>query len=90
MLKEMPREGYQTLLYIFNAIRRIQYWPAPLKHAKVIMVLKPGKNATDVASYRPISHLPILSKILENCYLKGYTVTQTYRIGYQLINSASV
>jgi hypothetical protein len=47
------------------------------------MVPKPGKNPTDVASYRPISLLPILSKILENCYIKGYTVTQTSRIGYQ-------
>jgi len=28
MLQEMPHEGYQTLLYIFNAIRRLQYWPA--------------------------------------------------------------
>ena len=34
------------------------------------MVLKPGKNPTDVASYRPISLLPILSKILEKLLLK--------------------
>jgi hypothetical protein len=70
MLQEMPHEGYQTLLYIFNAIRRLQYWPAPLKQAKIIMVPKPGKNPTDVASYRPISLLPILSKILEKLLLK--------------------
>src|SRR5215475_12329229 len=34
------------------------------------MVPKPGKNPTDVASYRPISLLPILSKILEKLLLK--------------------
>jgi len=66
---EMPHEGYRTLLYIFNAIGRLQYWPAPLKQAK-IMIQKPGKNPTDVASYRPISLLPILSKILTKHLLK--------------------
>ena len=34
MLQEMPHEEYQTLLHIFNAIRRLQYWPAPLKKTK--------------------------------------------------------
>jgi hypothetical protein len=29
MLQEMPHEEYQTLLYIFNDIRRLQHWPAP-------------------------------------------------------------
>ena len=59
MLQEMPHEGYQNLLYIFNAISRLQYWPAPLKQTKIIMIQKPGKNPTDVASYRPVSFLPI-------------------------------
>jgi hypothetical protein len=70
MLQEMPHKGYQTLLYIFNAIRRLQYWPALLKQAKIIMIQKQGKNPTDVASYRSISLLPILSKILEKLLLK--------------------
>jgi hypothetical protein len=64
MLQEMPHEGYKTLLYIFNAIRRLQYWPATLKQAKIIMVPKPDRNPIDVALYRPISLLSILSKIL--------------------------
>jgi len=34
MLQEMSHEGYQTILYIFNAILKLQYWPAPLKQAK--------------------------------------------------------
>jgi len=33
------------------------------------MILKPGKNPTDVTSYRPISLLPIISKILEKFLL---------------------
>jgi hypothetical protein len=70
MLKELPHEGYLNLLYILNAIRRLDYWPAPLKQAKVIMIPKPGKTPTDVISYRPISLLPIISKVLEKLIFK--------------------
>jgi hypothetical protein len=42
MIQEMPPEGLQTLLHIFNTITRLEYWPVPIKHAK-IMILKPGK-----------------------------------------------
>ena len=70
MLKELLHEGFLNLLYILNAIRRTGYWPAPLKQAKIIMIPKPGKNPTDVASYRPISLLPIISKVLEKLILK--------------------
>jgi hypothetical protein len=33
------------------------------------MMLKPGKNPTDVTSYRPISLLPIVAKVLEELLL---------------------
>jgi len=61
---------FSNLLAIFNAITRLENWPAPLKHAKIIMLPKPGKTPTDVASYRPISLLPVISKILEKHLLK--------------------
>jgi hypothetical protein len=70
MLKEMSHEGYLNLLYILNAIRRLAYWPTPLKQAKIIMIPKPGKTPTDVTSYRPISLLPIILKVLEKLILK--------------------
>ena len=34
------------------------------------MIAKPGKNPTDVTPYRPISLLPILSKVLEKLILR--------------------
>jgi len=70
MIQEMQPEGLQTLLYIFNTIPRLEYWPVLLKHAKIIMIPKLGKNPTDVASYRPISLLSVISKILEKLLLK--------------------
>jgi hypothetical protein len=70
VLKEMPHESYLNFLYILNAIRRLAYWPTPLKQAKIIIMPKPEKNPTDVTSYRPISLLPIISKVLEKLILK--------------------
>jgi hypothetical protein len=38
-----------------------------------IMIAKPGKNPTEITSHRPISLLPLLSKILEKIILKRLT-----------------
>jgi len=42
-----------------------EYDPAQLKWAQVIMLLKLGKPTEDITSYRPISLLLSLSKLLE-------------------------
>ncbi|GFV75998.1 hypothetical protein TNCV_1455951 [Trichonephila clavipes] len=42
---------------------------APLKTAVVIPILKPGKNSVLAESYRPISLLPVLSKLAEKVIL---------------------
>jgi len=44
--------------------------PNNWKAAEVIMIPKPRKPATEVTSYRPISLLPILSKLYEKLLLK--------------------
>jgi hypothetical protein len=41
------------------------YWPLKLKTAQVITMLKPGRDPTNVESYRPISLLPTISKLSE-------------------------
>ena len=38
--------------------------------AKIILLPKPGKNLTDMSSYRPISLLSEISKVLEKLILK--------------------
>ena len=70
MLKELPKQEPVNLMYIFNAILRLKYWPKSLKAAQIIMILKHGKNPMDVSSYRPISLLPTVSKFLERLILK--------------------
>jgi hypothetical protein len=72
MIQELPPSGHKTLLQLYNAILRLEYWPTKFKLARVIMIPKPGKQPTDVTSYRPISLLSIISKILENSYSTDY------------------
>ncbi|PNF15234.1 hypothetical protein B7P43_G13441 [Cryptotermes secundus] len=45
ILKHLPRKGQIKLLYIFNDILRLDYWPRPLKITQIIMILKPGKKS---------------------------------------------
>ena len=49
---------------------RLGYYPIQWKLAQVIMVAKPGKPPTETYSYRPISLLPIMSKLFERLLLK--------------------
>ncbi|GFT09984.1 RNA-directed DNA polymerase from mobile element jockey [Trichonephila clavipes] len=44
---------------------KLRYFPNAWKTAVVIPILKPGKNPTLADSHRPISLLPILSKLAE-------------------------
>jgi len=44
---------------------RLCYFPVQWKYAQIIMIAKPGKLPTEVNSYRPISLLPIISKVFE-------------------------
>lgn len=65
MLRELPDKFIKVLTYLFNAIMRLEYYPQNWKISQIIMIPKPGKDSTQAASYRPISLLPILSKLFE-------------------------
>lgn len=69
-IKSLPFKGIVFLTLIFNSILRLQYFPSQWKCAEIIMVLKPSKPINEVSSYRPISLLPIFSKIFERLLLK--------------------
>ena len=71
MLKELPPKSMILLTYLFNAILRHQYWPHELKLAEIILIPKSGKDPKEVESYRPISVLPIITKLLEKLILRA-------------------
>jgi len=64
-LKKLPREAIVLLTFIYNTMLRLAYFPVLWKFAQLIMIPKPGKPPQNVTSYRPISLLPLLSKIFE-------------------------
>lgn len=69
ILKELPLLGIKYITQIFNAMLKHGYFPAQLKVAQIILIPKPGKPPEEVTSYRPISLLPVLSKIFEKLLL---------------------
>lgn len=69
-LQELPRKGLLTLTHIINAVLRTQHIPIQWKFAYVVLIPKPGKPPTECSSYRPISLLPVISKLFEKILLK--------------------
>jgi hypothetical protein len=69
ILKALPPTGLQFLTQLFNAAFTLGYFPAQWKVAQIILLLKPGKPPHELTSYRPISLLPIVSKVFEKILL---------------------
>jgi hypothetical protein len=69
VLQQLPRRATVFLTTLYNGILRVQYYPLLWKVSQVLMIHKPGKPANEVTSYRPISLLPILSKVFEKLLL---------------------
>jgi len=72
ILRQLPKKAIVKLTYLYDAAFRLIYVPSYWETAEVIMVLKTGKPATEAASYRPISLLPLLSKLFEKLLVKGF------------------
>lgn len=70
ILKQLPKKAIVFITILYNACLRLQYFPAIWKVSIINMIKKPGKPPHEVSSYRPISLLSILSKILEKIILK--------------------
>lgn len=70
LLKHLPHRAVARLTVIFNAVLRKKHMPSIWKLAEIKMIPKPGKNPTDVSSYRPISLLPVLGKLFEKFFSK--------------------
>lgn len=66
ILKEMQDDGLVFLRNIINSSMILKHFPIPWKVSEIIALPKPNKDASKPSSYRPISLLPILSKIFES------------------------
>lgn len=64
ILKELPSRAIGMFTIILKAALRIQFFPTSWKRAHIIM-LQSQKKTHLPSSYRPISLLPLMSKLLE-------------------------
>lgn len=55
---------------LMTAILRLGYFPSQWKVATNILIPKPGKDLTEISAYRPISLLPIISKVFQKLFIK--------------------
>lgn len=63
-LQRIPADRLPELLSFYNYVWRVGF-PHQWREAIVVPILKPGKTATDPASYRPIALTNCLCKIME-------------------------
>lgn len=68
--KELPKAGMVSIAQIMNAILYSGHYPTELKTDSIIVTPKPGKHPSELSSYRPISLLPVLTKVFETLFLK--------------------
>jgi hypothetical protein len=69
-LKHLPQRVILLLVPFFNAIFKTQSFPSAWKYARVISILKPGKDPAQPASYRPISLIDTIGKVFEKILLR--------------------
>jgi len=68
-LKHLHRRAVSLLARIFNAVLPTHHLPPTWKHARVISILKPGKDPALPSSYRPISLFDTIGKLFEKILL---------------------
>lgn len=74
VLRRLPLKAVIKLTDIMNACIVLKHVPTIWKTSEVIMIPKPGKDPYNVSSYRPISLLPMLSKLFEKLFIKRLKV----------------
>lgn len=70
ILRHFPKRAIVFLTYIFNSILRTTHFPLLWKFSLIHMIPKPEKPLTEASSYRPISLLPLFSKLFEKILIK--------------------
>lgn len=70
MLKKLPRKALVQIYYIMRACLSLNHFPTMWKEAIILPLKKPNKDSRKPDSYRPISLISNLGKILERIILK--------------------
>lgn len=65
LIRNGPASLHEALALLYNKSLQLGYTPNAWKHAKVIMIHKPDKAPSKPDSYRPISLLSTISKLME-------------------------
>ncbi|KAL1124059.1 hypothetical protein AAG570_001829 [Ranatra chinensis] len=73
VLKHFTRKALVKLTNITNAIFKHAHYPTHWKTATVIALPKPGKPTSEPSSYRPISLLSSLAKVVDRIILNRLT-----------------
>ena len=74
LMKQVASELGPFMCELFNRSMSAGHFPATFKEVFITPVIKkPGLDAADVGSYRPISNLSVISKLLERIVAKQLT-----------------
>ena len=94
MLQHLGKSALEKLLDIFNLSWRQGQVPQCWKEARMIPILKKGKNKTNVQSYRPISLTSCVCKTMERIvnqrlqnYLESESIIVTEQAGFRQYRS---
>ncbi|GBO44380.1 putative RNA-directed DNA polymerase from transposon BS [Araneus ventricosus] len=75
-MKTVEESNFPELLTTFmNKCLDLKIFPTPFKTGLIVLFHKKGKEKNSINSYRPISLLPILGKLLEKLLLQRVSVT---------------
>lgn len=94
MLRNLNTHTLETILHLFNKIWFEAYFPSAWKEAIILPLLKPGKEPTKPASYRPIALTSCLGKSFERMinkrlvhFLEQNQIIDTYQSGFRARHS---
>jgi hypothetical protein len=71
VLRQLPKRAITFLTKVFIAVLRKQYFLSAWKHARVVSILKPGKDST-LSSYISISLFDTVGKLFEKILLARF------------------
>lgn len=95
-LKNLPSKGINYLTTMLNACLKLCYFPQSWKMSKTIPILKPNKPPNSPKSYRPISLLSSISKVLEKIikeqlveFIDNYSILPSQQYGFRKEHNTS-